>query len=325
MSPDNSLIPIIDFADFGDGSSRAAKDIGKRSYAACRDVGFAYLINHGVPQSKVEGMFALSKAFFSLPYETKMKAPHPPQGISTGRGYSGVGVEQVSQMVFDEKELAEIRKASPDFKESYDMGNDESKGCPNVWLEDEALQVKALKALALGMEHVPADFFEDYHTDEDNQLRLLHYPAAPRTVFERGEKGRIGAHTDFSTCTFLFQDDVGGLEVEDPRSPGQFIPAPPVTGAVIFNIGDFLMRWSNDDLKSTLHRVRAPPRAQNNNIDTGPDEMVPERFSIPYFCGANVDRTIDCLPGTWSEDKPKKYSPITAGQYVDMRLNTTYA
>jgi isopenicillin N synthase-like dioxygenase len=51
---------------------------------------------------------------------------------------------------------------------------------------------------------------------------------------------------------------------------------------VIFNIGDFLMRWSNDDLKSTLHRVRAPPRAQNNNIDTDPDEMVPERFSIPY-------------------------------------------
>jgi isopenicillin N synthase-like dioxygenase len=81
---------------------------------------------------------------------------------------------------------------------------------------------------------------------------------------------------------------------------------------VIFNIGDFLMRWSNDDLKSTLHRVRAPPRAQNNNIDTDPDEMVPERFSIPY-------------PGTWSEDKPKKYSPITAGQYVDMRLNATYA
>jgi isopenicillin N synthase-like dioxygenase len=70
-------------------------------------------------------------------------------------------------------------------------GNDESKRCPNVWLEDKylpglktnaldfmtecrALQMKALKALALGMEHVPADFFEDYHTDADDQLRLLH-------------------------------------------------------------------------------------------------------------------------------------------------------
>jgi hypothetical protein len=39
-----------------------------------------------------------------------------------GRGYSGIGVEQVSQMVFDEAELAKLRKNAPDFKESYDMG-----------------------------------------------------------------------------------------------------------------------------------------------------------------------------------------------------------
>lgn len=26
-----------------------------------------------------------------------------------------------------------------------------------------------------------------------------------------------------------------------------------------------------------------------------------------------------------SEEKPKRYAPITAGQYVDMRLNATYA
>ena len=37
-------------------------------------------------------------------------------------GYSGIGVEQVSQMVFDEAELAKLRQNAPDFKESYDMG-----------------------------------------------------------------------------------------------------------------------------------------------------------------------------------------------------------
>jgi hypothetical protein len=41
-------------------------------------------------------------------------------------------------------------------------------------------------------------------------------PSAPRQVFDSGDKGRIAAHTDFSTCTFLFQDECGGLEVEDP-------------------------------------------------------------------------------------------------------------
>ena len=80
-------------------------------------------------------------------------------------------------------------------------------------------------------------------------------------------------------------------------------------GAVIFNIGDFLMRWSNDDLKSTLHRVVAPPRK------TPEETMTPERFSIPYvsllalslqrqranfqFVSADPGLTIDAIPGTW--------------------------
>ena len=86
----------------------------------------------------------MSKAFFELPQEVKMTVPHPPQGdqhrsahstspaalimrIGMGMklissGYSGIGVEQVSQMVFDEAELAKLRQNAPDFKESYDMG-----------------------------------------------------------------------------------------------------------------------------------------------------------------------------------------------------------
>ena len=92
----DSSIPFIDFADFGDGSGpvslsasplswdatdkQDAERVGKQFYAACRDVGFAYLINTGIPQEMVERMFAMSKAFFELPQEVKMTVPHPPQG-----------------------------------------------------------------------------------------------------------------------------------------------------------------------------------------------------------------------------------------------------
>ncbi|CAK9782715.1 unnamed protein product [Cutaneotrichosporon oleaginosum] len=327
MTIQEAGIPIIDFDGFGDGTGEISEDF----YAACRDIGFAYLVNTGVPQDEVDAMFSWSKKFFELPYEVKMTAPHPPRG-DQHRGYSGVGVEQVSQMVFDEARLHELRGKGADFKESFDMGSDHSPRCQNVWIEEHylpgfragcehfmsigrALQMKVLHALALGMPHVPTDFFDRYHTDGDNQLRLLH---SPWSVFESGEKGRIGAHTDFSTCTFLFQDDVGGLEVESPSHPGIFIPAPPIKGAVVFNIGDFLMRWSNDELHSTLHRVRAPPRRPED------EEMTRERFSIPYFCSANADMTIDALPGTFGPENPKKYAPITAGEYVNMRLNATY-
>lgn len=36
------------------------------------------------------------------------------------------------------------------------------------------LQMMALQALALGMPDIPPDFFEEFHTEADNQLRLLH-------------------------------------------------------------------------------------------------------------------------------------------------------
>ncbi|ORX36674.1 flavonol synthase/flavanone 3-hydroxylase [Kockovaella imperatae] len=328
-------IPIIDFEGLEDGSPEIAADIGRKFYAACREVGFAYIKNHGIPERDIQGMFDYSRRFFALPYDIKMTAPHPPAG-DHHRGYSGVGMEQVSQMVFDEDKLEAMRNGKGgDFKESYDMGSETATHNPNIWLEDDylpglraysvafqatcrALQMRTLRALALGMPEVPEDFFERYHTEGDNQLRLLHYPSAPRDVFDSGEKGRIGAHTDFSTCTFLFQDDCGGLQVESPRSPGVFIAAPPIPGTIIFNIGDFLMRWSNDSLKSTLHRVVAPPPRED---ETG---MTRERYSIPYFCGANKSLTIETLPGTWSESKPKEYAPITAGEYVNMRLNATY-
>ncbi|KAF9227970.1 Clavaminate synthase-like protein [Gyrodon lividus] len=330
----DSPLPSIDFANFGDGTSPEALEIGKKLFEACRDFGFAYLLNTGIPQSHVDDMFAWSKKFFDLPPDVKKLAPHPKEGWKH-RGYSAVGVEQVSQMVFDPTELAAIRQRAPDFKESFDMGPTENARIDNVWLSDSYLpgfrgatisffdacrtfqMRKLMRALSLGLE-LPGngDFLEKYHQEGENQLRLLHYPAAPAEVFAQGQKGRIGAHTDFGTATLLFQDHVGGLEVESPSGSGQFIAAFPIPGAVVFNIGDCLMRWSNDTLKSTLHRVCAPP-----DDGTG---MVKERYSIPFFMSADSDVLIDCLPGCWDESRPKKYEPVTARAYIDMRLNATY-
>ncbi|KAM0746961.1 flavonol synthase/flavanone 3-hydroxylase [Meredithblackwellia eburnea MCA 4105] len=327
-------IPFIDFSGWGDGTTEDAKRIGDELYCACRDVGFAYLINTPIDQDHVKKMFEWSAKFFALPAEVKQKVPHPPEGW-WHRGYSGPGVEQVSQLVFDKEELLALRKKAPDFKESFDSGNEDNLNVPNIWLPDEdlpgfrayatqffrecrTLQGVVLRALAVGSPGMADDFFDAYHTEGDNQLRLLHYPSAEVQTFTSGEKGRIAAHTDFGTCTMLFQDSTGGLEVEDPHQPGVFIPAPPVPGAIVFNIGDFLMRWSNDTLKSTLHRVRAPaPRPEDYGI-------TPARYSIPYFCSANKNAVIDALPGTWGPDRPRKYKPVTSGEYINMRLNATY-
>lgn len=81
---------------------------------------------------------------------------------------------------------------------------------------------------------------------------------------------RAGEHTDYGSITLLFQDSRGGLQVKSPS--GQFVDATPIEGTVVVNAGDLLARWSNDTIKSTLHRVVEPP--------TGAGDPYPARYSI---------------------------------------------
>lgn len=327
---DTTGIPVIDFGPFLTGNVDSKKQVGKAVVDAMKKYGFLYIINHGIDTNTFESAFEWSEKFFKLPIEEKMKCAHPENGAHH-RGWSSLGKEKVVQMVFDKAEIEKLRSI-PDVKESFDTGNEDSIYC-NFWPDEEAIpgfkqfcqqyfdtNTKAskniLKAIAIGMD-LDEEFFLPYHLESDNQLRMLHYPPTDLESLNSGKSERIAAHTDFGTMTMLLQDQCGGLEVEDPYVKGKFIPAPCIKDSLVVNIGDFLMRWSNDELKSTLHRVRAPPLVAN----TGMSKV---RYSIPFFISADKTKTIDCLPGTYSEAKPKKYEPINSLEYLSRRLNATY-
>ena len=55
---------------------------------ACTEVGFFYLINHGIEEKLLEAVFSESKKFFSLPLEDKMKLAR-----RENRGYSPLYAE----------------------------------------------------------------------------------------------------------------------------------------------------------------------------------------------------------------------------------------
>jgi isopenicillin N synthase-like dioxygenase len=147
---------------------------------------------------------------------------------------------------------------------------------------------------------------------------LLHYPFIASSELLEEKRSRINAHSDFGTLTLLFQDSVGGLEIEDPHKPGTFIAAEPIEDTVLVNIGDLLARWSNDRWRSSVHRVGLPPKGERR-------EMVPDRYSIPVFATANMDTVIEVFPGCWNEENPKKYEAVTACGYVQQRMAALYA
>ena len=116
-------------------------------------------------------------------------------------------------------------------------------------------------------------------------------------------------HTDYGNVTLLATDAVGGLMVQD-RS-GRWLDAPAVPGALVCNIGDCLMRWSNDVYVSTPHKVVSP---------AGTD-----RYSVAFFLDPNPDAWVACLPTCTSPDRPPKYAPVSGAEFLRSRLEPTYA
>ena len=154
---------------------------------------------------------------------------------------------------------------------------------------------------------VSENFFDGKLDQPLATLRLLHYPPRP----ERFEPGQIGAgeHTDYGNITLLATDDAGGLEVRT-RS-GEWISPPPIPGALICNIGDCLMRWTNDVYVSTPHRVVNP--------------VGRERYSVAFFLDPNPDAVVEALPSCVTAGRPVRYAPTTGAAYLQSRLDATYS
>jgi isopenicillin N synthase-like dioxygenase len=128
-----------------------------------------------------------------------------------------------------------------------------------------------LTAIGTGMGLKDPEFMLKFHSGHNNQLRLLHYPPIPAAHLENESSARMPAHSDWGSITMLFQDDCGGLEVENQHVPGEFIKATPLKNAIVMNIGDLLMRWSNGGpiplasltlmlMRSRLSEVHTSPR-----------------------------------------------------------------
>lgn len=218
--------------------------------------------------------------------------------------------------------------------------------------EMDGLYLRLMKYIGKGL-GLPdeGDYLVQKCDEKHENLRLLHYPrtvtTCTRTQQHMGtaieEDGidddddttnaninatiRGNAHTDFGTLTLLVQDNVGGLKVK--RKDGTWIDVRPVEDSIVVNVGDMLMRWSNDRLKATLHKVESPPEATTTTTTTTSEGsssttttktiVVPERYSIAFFCNANKNVEIK----NFFTMEPARYPPINAHEYLTQRLAAT--
>jgi isopenicillin N synthase-like dioxygenase len=286
-------------------------EISGELWAAAREIGFFQLVDHGIDLAEVDAAFAATAAFFALPDAVKAQYPL--------RKGTNAGWEKLTQV--------RPSTGTPDQKESYQLtrprmaglwpSEAEAAGFQATLLAFErrcwelAMRVLSCFADRLGL---PDGFFAAAHDPEregyQSTLRLLHYFPVPPELLGAPGIWRAGAHTDFDCLTLLFQrDGQDGLQVMPGREADgeRWTSVPATADAVTCNIGDMLMRLSDDQLPSTFHRVRLP----------APGEDPGARHSLAFFAQANADVVLTSASG--------RYPDITARDYLLQRIQANFA
>lgn len=278
------VLPVLDLTRLNDTAVDRRAFLNQLREAA-REVGFFYLINHGVSTDLQHAVQREARRFFALSESEKQKvaminSPH-------FRGYNRVA--------------SELTRGRPDWREQFDLGAERPampprrddpawwrlQG-PNLWpdalpelkptllqfqREMTAVALRLLRAFAEAL-GLPANGFDALYGSKPNEhIKLIRYPGLRNAPDAQG----VGPHKDSGFLSFLLQDSQKGLQVE--VAPDRWVDALPLPGSLVVNIGELLELATNGYLRATVHRVVSPP----------PDK---ERLSIAFFLGAQLDAVV---------------------------------
>jgi isopenicillin N synthase-like dioxygenase len=325
----SDAVPVIDIAPFLAGSPDGRARVVDAMARAAEDIGFFSISGHGVGNDVVDALYREAHAFFDLPLDEKQRVA--PRGPDFSRGYKGLGWEALAAG----NQLA----TPPDIKEYYHFGRpDWPAGDPyfegpegrryfarNQWparpaafgavadryyLAMEALSVQLCRMAALALD-LPEHYFDDKIDRHITAMRINFYPRQDNPP--AAGQLRAGAHTDYGMLTILSGENVpGGLQVQT-RS-GEWVDAPTDRYRFTCNIGDLLMRWTNDRWVSNVHRVLNPPEEIARRSS---------RMSIAFFHHPNYDAKVECIPSCATPEHPAKYPPVLSGEFRDYKYNVT--
>jgi isopenicillin N synthase-like dioxygenase len=315
----DAQIPIIDVSPFSapGGDKRPVVAAIAR---ACEEVGFFGIVGHGVHEQNIAAIYDEGRAFFALPREEKIEIARPAPAVS--RGYNSLADQSLGNTVAsgvppDLQESFAIGPLAPGTAAYWTEGYGPVHFHPNLWPRRpagfrmavtnyyqamEALAARLARAFALALD-LPERFFVDKIQRHVSTMRLNFYPAQPVTPLPG--QIRAGAHPDYGAFTILRTEAApGGLQVI--RRGGSWIDVPNVANGFVVNIGDLLMRWTNDRWVSTVHRVVNPPDELRANAT---------RMSVAFFQVPNYDVEVRCFESCSRPDNPPRYAPTTAGAH----------
>ncbi|KAJ0105185.1 hypothetical protein Patl1_17796 [Pistacia atlantica] len=241
-------IPTVDLSPFfrendEDGKKKAIEVIRE----ACSTYGFFQIVNHGVPPTLLCRALELSKTFFGYSDEEKLKSS-PGSGAPLPAGYSRQPLHSPDKneylLMFPPSSTFNVYLENPpEFKEVLEeVFSHLTKTCSLI----ESIVNECLD--------LPPNFLKEYNHDRswDFMAALRYFPAT------EAENNGITEHEDGNCVTFVFQDQVGGLEV---KKNDQWIPVTPAQDTIVVNLGDVIQgeKWV-EPLPQFSKDIGEPPK-----------------------------------------------------------------
>ena len=281
-------VPVIDVSALVAGTkarAAAAAEIGR----ACRAHGFFYVTGHGVGEETIERLVAAGRRFFAQDEAVKMRC-RMAVGGRAWRGYFPAGGELTSgrpdwkEGLYLGAELPDdhplVRAGTPLHGRNVLPSLDGFRSAVLTYIDAlTRLGHSLIEGIGLSLGLAPSYFSDRYTADPLVLFRLFNYPSRPAPAGE--VQWGVGEHSDYGLLTILWQDDVGGLQV---KTPAGWIPAPPVAGSFVCNIGDMLDRMTGGLYRSTPHRVALNTSGR-------------DRLSMPFFLDPHFDARVRPIEG----------------------------
>lgn len=284
MTASTLNLPTLDLSMFTDDESSAhTEEFIDQLRQICHEVGFFYLVNHGIPDQLNTALTEVAARFFALPEPERLSiamdnSPH-------FRGYTPLKGEHTNGRadLRDEIDFGPERTIPTKLDHPWErlIGPNQFPTAvpalkPTVLQWQQAMDTLGrtmLRAVARALGQDPAVLEDWVAPHAEDTIKLVRYPAP--TSDADGNQG-VGTHRDFGLLTFVLQDDVGGLQVErDDR----LIDVTPLPGAFVVNLGEMLQLLTGGYFKATVHRVVSPP-------------VGGQRYSCIYFFNPRLDATL---------------------------------
>ncbi|XHF97066.1 hypothetical protein AWENTII_000670 [Aspergillus wentii] len=316
-----SELVTLDLSDFNNSGGR--ERLAAQLSHAVHHVGFFYVKNFGLSQEQIDRQFTLARGFFNLPLEEKQKFSVDYEKADYN-GYQWTGYRanegNFEKKVGDNIEMYNIPKFIPALEGRYSHPPLIETHLDEIEVFSKHLHnhivVPLMVLFAIILELLDKNLLADEHAYDNlspDHLRYMKY--SKRTAEQHaGEPMQVKGHTDLGSVTLLLCQSVAGSQfLNDETQSWSYVRAQP--GTITVNLADTLSFLTGGFLKSSIHRVTAPPK----------DQLAYERTGVLYFTRPSNDTIlksrVDSSPVLQREKELGKLKegfskPVTTADFV---------